>query len=55
MKTQSKEKSLKTSDASIAAALVYSEYLKGQNSPSNSSKEISLSNWVQTGNIKNGI
>jgi len=55
MKTQSKEKSLKTSDASIAAALVYSEYLKGQNSPSNSSKELSLSNWVQTGNIKNGI
>jgi acetyl-CoA/propionyl-CoA carboxylase len=55
MKTQSKEKSLKTSDASIAAALVYSEYLKGQNSPSNSLKEISLSNWVQTGNIKNGI
>ena len=55
MKTQSKEKSLKTSDASIAAALVYSEYLKGQNSTSNSSKEISLSNWVQTGNIKNGI
>ena len=55
MKTQSKEKSLKISDASIAAALVYSEYLKGQNSPSNSSKELSLSNWVQTGNIKNGI
>src|SRR6476619_6673154 len=55
MKTQSKEKSLKTSDASIAAALVYSEYLKGQNSPSISSKELSLSNWVQTGNIKNGI
>jgi len=55
MKTQSKEKSLKASDASIAAALVYSEYLKGQNSPSNSSKELSLSNWVQTGNIKNGI
>ncbi len=55
MKTQSKEKSLKTSDASIAAALVYSEYLKGQNSLSNSSKELSLSNWVQTGNIKNGI
>jgi acetyl-CoA/propionyl-CoA carboxylase len=55
MKTQSKEKSLKTSDASIAAALVYSEYLKGQNSPSNSPKELSLSNWVQTGNIKNGI
>jgi len=55
MKTQSKEKSLKTSDASIAAALVYSEYLKGQNSPSNSTKELSLSNWVQTGNIKNGI
>jgi acetyl-CoA/propionyl-CoA carboxylase len=55
MKTQSKEKSLKTSDASIAAALVYSEYLKGQNSASTSSKELSLSNWVQTGNIKNGI
>ena len=55
MKTQSKEKSLKTSDASIAAALVYSEYLKGQNSPSTSSKELSLSNWVQAGNIKNGI
>jgi acetyl-CoA/propionyl-CoA carboxylase len=55
MKTQSKEKSLKASDASIAAALVYSEYLKGQNSPSNSSKELSLSKWVQTGNIKNGI
>ena len=55
MKTQSKEKSLKASDASIAAALVYSEYLKGQNSASTSSKELSLSNWVQTGNIKNGI
>jgi len=55
MKTQSKEKSLKTSDASIAAALVYSEYLKGQNSASTSSKELSLSNWVQTGNFKNGI
>ncbi|HEY7226895.1 MAG TPA: acetyl-CoA carboxylase biotin carboxylase subunit [Nitrososphaeraceae archaeon] len=55
MKTQSKEKSLKTSDVAIAAALIYSEYLKGQNSTSNSSKELSLSNWVRTGNIKNGI
>ena len=55
MKTQSKENSLKRSDASIAAALIYSEYLKGQNSSSNSSKELSLSNWIRTGNNKNGI
>jgi acetyl-CoA/propionyl-CoA carboxylase len=55
MQTQLKEKSLKTSDASVAAALLYSEYLKGQNSGTNSSKRLSLSNWVLTGNIKNGI
>jgi acetyl-CoA/propionyl-CoA carboxylase len=55
MKTQSKENSLKRSDTSIAAALIYSEYLKGQNSSSNSSKELSLSNWIRTGNTKNGI
>lgn len=55
MKTQSKENTLKRSDTSIAAALIYSEYLKGQNSSSNSSKELSLSNWIRTGNTKNGI
>jgi acetyl-CoA/propionyl-CoA carboxylase len=55
MQTQLKEKSLQISDASIAAALLYSEFLKGLNNDSNSSKELSLSNWVRTGDIKNGI
>ena len=55
MRTQLKEKSLKASDASVAAALLYSEFLKAQNTAPNSSKELSLSNWVRSGNIKNGI
>jgi acetyl-CoA/propionyl-CoA carboxylase len=55
MRTQLKEKSLKASDASVAAALLYSEFLKAQNTASNSSKELSLSNWVRSGNFKNGI
>jgi len=55
MQTQIKERSLKTSDSSIAAALLYSEFLKGQNAACNSSKELSLSDWVRIGNIKNGI
>jgi len=55
MQTQIKERSLKTSDSSIAAALLYSEFLKGQNAGYNSSKELSLSDWVRAGNIKNGI
>ncbi len=55
MRTQLKEKSLKASDASVAAALLYSEFLKAQNTAANSSKELSLSNWVRSGNIKNGI
>jgi len=55
MQTQIKERSLKTSDSSIAAALLYSEFLKGQNAAYNSSKELSLSDWVRAGNIKNGI
>jgi len=55
MQTQIKESSLKTSDSSIAAALLYSEFLKGQNAVYNSSKELSLSDWVRAGNIKNGI
>ena len=55
MRTQLKEKSLKASDASVAAALLYSEFLKAQNTAANSSKELSLSNWVRSGNFKNGI
>ena len=55
MRTQLKAKSLKASDASVAAALLYSEFLKAQNTTSNSSKELSLSNWVRSGNFKNGI
>lgn len=55
MRTQLKEKSLKASDASVAAALLYSEFLKAQNTAANYSKELSLSNWVRSGNIKNGI
>jgi acetyl-CoA/propionyl-CoA carboxylase len=55
MRTQLKEKSLKASDASVAAALLYSEFLKAQNTAPNSSKELSLSNWVRSGNFKNGI
>jgi len=55
MRTQLKEKSLKASDASVAAALLYSEFLKAQNTADNSSKELSLSNWVRSGNFKNGI
>ena len=55
MRTQLKAKSLKASDASVAAALLYSEFLKAQNTASNSSKELSLSNWVRSGNFKNGI
>jgi acetyl-CoA/propionyl-CoA carboxylase len=50
-----KEKHLKESDTAIAAALLFSEYLKGQYSAGNSSKELSLSNWVRTGSIRNGI
>ena len=49
-----KEKQLKSADSSIAAALLYSEYLKGQ-SAINSSSKLSLSNWVRTGSQKNGI
>jgi len=55
MRTQLKAKNLKASDASVAAALLYSEFLKAQNTADNSSKELSLSNWVRSGNIKNGI
>jgi len=55
MRTQLKEKSLKASGASVAAALLYSEFLKAQNTAPNSSKELSLSNWVRSGNFKNGI
>jgi acetyl-CoA/propionyl-CoA carboxylase len=55
MQTQIKESSLKTSDSSIAAALLYSEFLKGQNAAYNSSKGLSLSDWVRAGNNKNGI
>ena len=55
MQGELKEKHLKESDTAIAAALLFSEYLKGQFSAGNSSKELSLSNWVRTGNIKNGI
>ena len=55
MRTQLKEKSLKASGASVAAALLYSEFLKAQNTAANSSKELSLSKWVRSGNFKNGI
>jgi hypothetical protein len=54
MQDQLKEKQLKSADSSIAAALLYSEYLKGQ-SAINSSSKLSLSNWVRTGSQKNGI
>ncbi|MDW0176108.1 MAG: acetyl-CoA carboxylase biotin carboxylase subunit, partial [Nitrososphaeraceae archaeon] len=54
MQDQLKEKQLKSADSSIAAALLYSEYLKGQ-SAINSSNNLSLSNWVRTGSQKNGI
>ena len=55
MRTQLKEKTIKVSDASVAAALLYSEFLKAQNTAANSSKELSLSKWVRSGNFKNGI
>ena len=55
MQKELKAKQLKESDAAIASALLFSEYLKGQYSTGNSSKELSLSNWVKTGNSKNGI
>jgi acetyl-CoA/propionyl-CoA carboxylase len=55
MQIQLKEKSLQISDASVAAALLFSEFFKGRNNEANPSKELSLSNWVRTGNIKNGI
>jgi acetyl-CoA/propionyl-CoA carboxylase len=55
MQDELKEKQLRESDTAIGAALLFSEYLKGQYSAGNSSKEFSLSNWVRTGNFKNGI
>ncbi len=55
MQNQLKENNLKTSDSCIAAALLYSEFLKGERTTSNSSKQLSLSDWVRTGNMKNGI
>lgn len=55
MRTQLKAKNLKASDASVAAALLYSEFLKAQNTADNSSKQLSLSNWVRSGSIKDGI
>lgn len=55
MQGELKEKHLKESNTAIAAALLFSEYLKGQYSAGNSSKELALSDWVRTGNIKNGI
>ena len=54
MEEQLKKKQLKSAESSIAAALLYSEYLKGQ-STINSSSKLSLSNWVRTGSQKNGI
>ena len=55
MQNQLKENNLKTSDSYIAAALLYSEFLKGEKTTSNLSKQLSLSDWVRTGNMKNGI
>lgn len=55
MQGELKEKHLEESNTAIAAALLFSEYLKGQYRAGNSSKELSLSNWVRTGNIENGI
>ena len=46
---------MKESDSAIASALLFSEYMKGQYNTGNSSKDLSLSNWVRTGNQKNGI
>jgi hypothetical protein len=46
---------MKESDSAIASALLFSEYVKGHLSTGNSSKDLSLSNWVRAGNKKNGI
>ncbi|RPI84148.1 MAG: hypothetical protein EHM34_04135, partial [Nitrosopumilales archaeon] len=55
MQTELKAKQMKESDSAIASALLFSEYMKGQYNTGNSSKDLSLSNWVRTGNQKNGI
>lgn len=55
MQTELKAKQMKESDSAVASALLFSEYMKGQYSTGNSSKDLSLSDWVRTGNKKNGI